>query len=405
MLSHRRSRAENGRVSHQIVGAVAVVLIVIVAGYWTATRADDTTGGKPGDPSVSESAEPTSTDPDTCPKYQRPLVDLGIQAATGRPAHPTISRAQLERLVGQAKSAGADVISTTASFRAIQPAETDAPRYRTIDRVIDAARDAGLEVRLNLLLLPAWAIDESNGSMRQPPRSDAELARWSDLVRQLMLHVRGKVAYVEVWNEPNFDKFWSTGPDPVEFVRLLETTYQVVKRVAPMVQVISGGLVSNDVGFLQKMYDAAEELGLDSMPFDQLGAHPFSGGEAPDHVDPGLVFERDPFGTVDQNYTGFKSMHSVLADNGDKDVPVYITQFGYSTRKLKGFAAVSDPVRATYLPEAYSLAACTGFVTALSWYALHPTPWDPPSWTLLDRRGKPSKTYEALKTWASTSAP
>lgn len=403
MLSQRRCRTGSGRVSHQVVGAVAVVLIVIAAGYWTATRADET-AGKPGAPSASSTPDPGGTDPEECPRGQRPLVDLGIQAATGRPASPTISAAELDRLIGQAKAAGADVISTTASFRAIQPAETDAPRYRTIDRVIDAARAAGLEVRLNLLLMPAWAIDESNGSMRQPPRSDEELARWSSLVRDLMRHVRGKVAYVEVWNEPNFDKFWSTGPDPVEFVRLLDTTFQVVKEVDPEVQVISGGLVSNDIGFLEKMYDAADELGLAEMPFDQLGAHPFTGGEAPERIDPGLVFERDPFGTVDQNYTGFKALHDVLADHGDQDLPVYITQFGYSTRKLKGFAPVSDEVRATYLPEAFDLAACTGFVTALSWYALHPTPWDPASWTLLDREGRPNQTYDALKTW-SASAP
>ena len=35
-----------------------------------------------------------------------------------------------------------------------------------------------------------------------------------------------------------------------------------------------------------------------------------------------------------------------------------------------------------------------------SWYALHPTPWDPQEYTLLDRQNRPNQTYEALVTWA-----
>ena len=39
---------------------------------------------------------------------------------------------------------------------------------------------------------------------------------------------------------------------------------------------------------------------------------------------------------------------------------------------------------------------------ALSWYYLHPTAWDDASWTLLDERGEPNLTYEALARWAGS---
>ena len=254
-------------------------------------------------------------------RAEAPLIDLGVQAATGNAAQPQLSYEEVGALVTLAKEAGAQVISTTASFRALQPVEGIPYRFDGMDRVISAARDAGLQVRLRLMTMPRWALDEPNGTVRQPPRTDAELARWAGFVRDVMRHVDGKVDFVEVWNEPNAQKYWTTGPDPVEFTRLLATTYAVVNEVSPDTQVISGGLNGNDIGFLEQMYEAADTIGLEATPFDQLGVHPFAGAAAPDEVDPAEIYERDPYGLFDANFTGFESLHDVMAENGDGDAP------------------------------------------------------------------------------------
>jgi len=237
--------------------------------------------------------------------------------------------------------------------------------------------------------------------VRQPPRTDAELARWSTFVRDVMRHVDGKVDYVEVWNEPNAHKYWTTGPDPVEFTRLLAATYDVVKEVAPETQVVSGGLNGNDIGFLEKMYEAADTIGLEATPYDQLGVHPFAGAAPPDEIDPAEIYERDPYGLFDANFTGFQSLRDVLVENGD-DLPIYLTQFGYSAKGSRATEPVPDATRAGYLGTAFELATCTGYVSGISWYAFHPTPWDPPAWTLLDARNQPNLTYAALKDWADS---
>ena len=205
-----------------------------------------------------------------------------------------------------------------------------------------------------------------------------------------------------MWNEPNAQKYWTTGPDPVEFTRLLATTYSVVKQVAPETQVISGGLNGNDIGFLERMYEAAQTIGLDATPFDQLGVHPFAGSAAPDEVDPAEIYERDPYGLFDANYSGFETLHDVMADNGDGELPVYLTQFGYSTKGSRTSDPVPDETRAGFLGTAFEIATCTGYVSGLSWYAFHPTPWDPPAWTLLDDRNQTSQTYAALREWADS---
>lgn len=392
----RRSEAGRTRALAQLVVGSLFVVAVGGVGIWSATQGEDAPAGSSGDGLVEPGAplptcEPTAARPG-------PLVDLNVQAATGDPQHPIRSYAEVRQLVGLAEAAGAKVISTTLSFRTMQPTEDGPIQFQNLDRTIGAARSAGLQVRLQLVGMPRWALDDPTYT-RQPPRSEAELAAWAGFVTKVLRHVDGKVGYLEVWNEPNQEKWWPTGPDPLQFARLLEVTHAAVHTVSPETQVVSGGLASNDIGFLSWLYKSFDRLGLRASPFDMLGAHPFSGDHAPDSVDPTRRYERNPFGLFDENFSGFTGLHEVMAEHGDQDVPIYITQFGYSTRAAAGRRAVPDDLRAQYLTQAYAQVTCVPYVPIMSWYALHPTRWDPQEYTLLDRQGRPNRTYEALAAW------
>ena len=255
-----------------------------------------------------------------------------------------------------------------------------------------------MQVKLQLVGMPEWGLDDPQFT-RQPPRSDAELQVWADFVTKVMQHVNGKVDFLEVWNEPNESRWWPTGPAPLEFARLLNTTYTAVHTVSPTTKVISGGLASNDIGYLDKVYDAFDDLKLKASPFDMVGVHPFAGSAAPDSVDPAKRYQREPNGLYDANFTGFMGLHKVMADHGDDALPVYISQFGYSVRAAGTRDAVPDDTRATYLTQALRQATCVSYVPVFSWYALHPTPWDPQEYTLLDRKDRPNQTYAALAAW------
>jgi O-antigen/teichoic acid export membrane protein len=392
-----RRRAELGRASVQVaVGAALIVVLggigVLVSGRGDGGPSTGTSGdGLPEFGAPVATCEPSAS-------YRGPKIDLNVQSATGDPASPIRSYAEVRGLVTLAKAAGAQVISTSTSFRTMQPFPLRPMRFRYIDRTIAAAHEAGLQVRLQVMGMPRWALDDPE-MPGQPPRSEDELKTWTSLVDTLMRHVNGKIDYLEVWNEPNVEKGWPTGPDPMEFARLLQATYGAVHKVSPTTQVVSGGLASNDIGYLQQVYKAFKKLGLKATPFDMLGAHPFAGDHAPDSVDPAKRYDREPFGLYDENFTGFMGLEKVLADHGDEDKPVYITQFGYSTRAADGRDAVPDELRAQYLTQALKQATCVHYVPIFSWYALHPTPWDPQEFTLLDKHNRPNRTYDALAAW------
>ena len=394
-----RRRTEAGRAIGQVVVGAALVLMIGGVGVWSALQAQP---GGDGSPSGSATGllEPGAPVPTCEPTAERPgpMIDLNVQSATGDASDPIRSFDDVRQLVGLARAAGAQVISTSSSFRTMQPSSQQPLDFRYVDRTIGAARSAGLEVRLQLVGMPTWGLDDPR-FVRQPPRSERELAVWADFVTKVMRHLDGKVDYLEVWTEPNETKWWPTGPDPAEFARLLEVTYTAVHTVSPETLVVSGGLASNDIGYLDKVYDAFDELGLRSSPFDMVGAHPFAGDHAPDSVDPALRYDREPNGLYDENFTGFMGLHDVMAEHGDQALPVYVTQFGYSTRPGPGRKAVPDELRAQYLTQALEQATCVPYVPVFSWYALHPTPWDPQEYTLVDRQYRPNQSYEALVAW------
>lgn len=392
------SRPDTGRANVLVVGAAVVLLaLVTLAGVVLVTR--DTPAGRGAGAGGSPVTDTVSCQPTA--ERPGPLIDLGVQAAIGEDEAILLPPRTVRRLVRLADQAGASVISTAASWRDIRPREGRPYNFSGLDRVIDAARERDLMVRLQVVGTPDWALDGgAAGSQWRPPLSDAELDRWSSWVRDLMNHVDGRVEWVEVWSEPNNDEFWATGPDPEAYTRLLTRTHTAVKDVDPTVQVVTGGVSGNDIGFIEAMYDELPGGGSGRQPFDAVGVHPFTGDLTPEQVAPGRRYEREPFGLYDENFVGFRAIHTLMTERGDGDLPIYISEFGYSTTEDRGSEAVPDGLRATYLTEAFEAATCSPYVSVFSWYYLHPTPFDPASWTLLDRQLRPNKTYAALRAWS-----
>jgi hypothetical protein len=404
---------EPGQASPTVVGAVALIALIASVGVWTSTRGDDDPGTNTGNPGLSGSASATvdpgngddGDDEGRCDHTAtRPAIDLGVQASRGSRKPHSLTVAQVRALVGKAQRAGATIISTSANFRSLKPTEDGPYRWDNLDRVVDLASEAGLSVKLRMVWPPVWAYDERPVMPRQAPRSDAELAVWEGFVRDVMEHVEGKVGYVEVWTEPDSLRYWPTGPDPVEFARLLDVSARAIHEVSPETKVVAGGLRGNAVGYLEALYEAFDKIGLESTPFDMLGVEPFNGGRPPEEYDEGRIYQVDPFGDVDGNFLGFETLHEVMADHGDGDLPIYITLFGYSTVGNEENPGVDDATRATYLTTALDLVACRPYVGAFSWYALHPNPWDAAEWTLVNARGDESLTYDALVAWADAGS-
>jgi hypothetical protein len=301
-----------------------------------------------------------------------PQIDLGVQASTRGDEIPSRT---VTMLVASAKEAGATIISTTVHFDALQDRQGEPPQYDGLDLTAQAAHAAGLKLRVTVYGMPAWDYDQApTGNGIAAPRSSAELARWRAHLTALLEHLRGRLDYLEVWPEPNTEAYWSSGPEPTEYIRLLQESRKVVQAASPRTRIISGGLSGNDFAFLDGMYEAAGT----KLPFDLLGVHLYGAGDS----------------SVDAWLRGYRSMHELGLEHGH-DVPVYLTSMGYSA-----WDHVDDSERAQLIPRAFDAMRCTRYVTAASWYFFHPTPWDHEKHTLLDSDLQPTKSWHALADWA-----
>jgi hypothetical protein len=215
------------------------------------------------------------------------------------------------------------------------------------------------------------------------------------------------VSYYEIWNEENIPQFWSQGPSPVAYSNLLECSYVAAKEVNHGVTIVSGGLSTNDTGFLSQLYSALDrspDARADNHFFDVLGVHPYSGSRGPE-VDQAQYVVDDSIGsTENQNFLGFTSLQAIMAAHGDGKKKIYIGEYGwpvtgYPAGQDNGSGTVSEAQRASWIPDAYRIAARTGDVIAMSVYTFYPSPYDSPAWALVRN---PDGSTDATTKWAET---
>jgi hypothetical protein len=188
---------------------------------------------------------------------------------------------------------------------------------------------------------------------------------------------------IEIWNEPNYDVFWSTGPDPARYADLLKTSYNAIKAVDPAMPVVLGGLYpfaipgvphSDPAEFLTDVY----RHGAGSS-FDALGAHPYPSG-AP---------------WVQSIMRILSPLRQVMTANGDSMKPFWLTEVGVSTR-----GRASEAEQADALIGLLDTAHSSGEIAVVLVHEIKDQqgPW--PEWTwgmgVLRADGTPKPSFCAL---------
>jgi polysaccharide biosynthesis protein PslG len=105
--------------------------------------------------------------------------------------------------------------------------------WECVDEVVHTARAAGLHVLLSINTVPLWA--RAAGGVPQA-------ASFAEFAAQVARRYRGRVAAIEVFNEPNLAIEWGPRIDPAGYAAMLAAAYPRIKQVDPSITVISAGL-------------------------------------------------------------------------------------------------------------------------------------------------------------------
>jgi len=193
--------------------------------------------------------------------------------------------------------------------------------WQPYDRLVDAATTRGFKLIATLDTSPAWARSATTDT--SPPDN---LEDYGNFVAAFVEHYRGRVSYIQVWDEPNVAPHWGEQwVSPDEYVGMLKIAYARAKAANPNVQVLAGGLAPtvaddqwnlNDVTFLSRMY-AKGAKGY----FDILAAKPYGFWTGPDdrRVDPSIL-----------NFSRLILLREIMVKNNDVARPIWAVAMGWN---------------------------------------------------------------------------
>lgn len=279
-----------------------------------------------------------------------------------------------------------------------------------IDAAVQAARNAGLNVLLELDRTPYWAsadpnkyTDSSGGLHWNPYWTYSNPQTYARVVSDVVSHYKAMgVNDYELWNEPNNPSFWPSGVNAGGYVSLLKAAYPAVKAADPSATVVMAGLENDGsypaTSYLQQMYDAGAKGSYDIANF-----HIYPGG---DPTKCNLGSNGQP--TVD-SFCLLDELRSEMTQNGDSS-PVWVTELGWSTCTQSW--CVTPQQQASYITSAFGLLATSkySYVQKAFVYQLRDlytdtsnTSWDS-SLGVMGRDFTPKPAYAALQSLTSGSA-
>lgn len=216
--------------------------------------------------------------------------------------------------------------------------------YET-DTYMTAAADEGLRVLLSVVTAPDWA-REPGVDLTQigPP---ANVQDYANFVTALLRRYPGDIHAIEVWNEQNLDREWTStgGLSAANYVNLLRTAYQAIKAVDPGVIVVSGALSPTGLSDGVHAYD--DFVYMDAMIAagmlnytDCVGAHHNGINLSPEYTydsgynDPTATF-RGPFDNPHHSWSFRSTLQTYAAkiaqapnSTGQK---LCVTEFGWAS--------------------------------------------------------------------------
>jgi hypothetical protein len=245
----------------------------------------------------------------------------------------TYTPAQIDAQLRALRATGATVARSDALWEAAEPTAPVGGVHRYDwsfdDAIATALAEHGLQWLAILDYTAPWA-QSIAGVDHSPPASASDYAAFAGAFaarygaggvfwRDHPNLSAAPVDTYEIWNEPDNQAFWRPTPDAGRYADLYATARNAITAVDPTAAVIVGGL-AHAASFVSAMLAARPDL---RGHIDGIGLHPYGA---------------NPFAVL----ANVVKARRVLAAVGLGAVPLYITEFGWTT---------DPPGNPNYLPE------------------------------------------------------
>jgi hypothetical protein len=292
----------------------------------------------------------------------------------------TYSLAQIGQQLSALQATGVNVARSDALWERAEPAPPVAGvhhyKWRVNDFIATVLALHGIQWLPIIDYTAIW--DESiAGYDHSPPRSSVDFAAYAAAFAARYgtggsfwrTHPRlpaKPITTFEIWNEPDGPGFWLPAPQPDRYADLYLAARAAITAQQPDARVIVGGLTAPTT-FLPAMVAARPEL---RGYIDGVAIHPYA-------TTPAAMLEK------------IRADRRTLVSLGMGGVPLYVTEFGWSTSPSTSIHYASPTVREGYIQSSFStlghircgLAAAILYTWVTpqanpadveDWYGIHP---------------------------------
>lgn len=281
--------------------------------------------------------------------------------------------------------------------------------WEKYDQIVELVEDNGMELIVRISNPPAWSRAGGDEVGSYAPPDDYQ--DYADFVAAIVSRYRGRVKYVQLWNEPNINPEWGVYPiSPEQYTQLLKAGATAARAANPEIVVIAGALAAtidldgttiagrnfSDLLFLQRMYDAGAAPWFDVMAAQGYGLW---SGPTDQRMQPRVM-----------NFGRPQYVRDVMVANGDEAKAIWISEMNWNAAPEDveaRYGRVTLEQQAAYLPLAYQRIRdeWPWLGVANVWYLKRATDvWEqnrqPEAWfRLLAPDFTPMPVYDALRAY------
>jgi hypothetical protein len=285
-----------------------------------------------------------------------------------------MSRPEMDRSIAMMRDAGVQWVRASMNWATLEPnakGVLDPWWMPELDYAIQKARAAGLQVLMPISDgVPYWAsgdpakYTDGSGAHWNQAWKPSNFQDYADFARSMVNRYKVfGVRHYEVWNEPNYVRFWPSGPDPADYTAMLRAAYPAIKQADPGATVVMGGVSGSDYTFLQGIYSAGGR-GF----FDIAAVHPYTNGADPT----ACWYEPGTTRYAKFAFCGIEEVRQTMLANGDSR-GLWLTEMGWSTSAVA--MGVTEATQADYLTKAFTKVQGYPYVTNSFWYSFRSNWW------------------------------
>jgi polysaccharide biosynthesis protein PslG len=368
---------------------------------------------------------PTATaTPTEIPPAQYDGFEVGIQVQFSLDMNPNTQDSYYNPVKNQL---GLNWVKTQVRWEEFEP-EKGVYNWSILDLVMPSSQKFGLKQLLSIVTAPDWAREAGvNLEKHGPPANNQD---YVNFVSALLQRYPGQVGAIEVWNEMNIDREWTStrGLSAVNYVSLLRDTYQAVKAIDPGIIIITGALsptgFNDGVGAYDDFVYTDLLIQAGALDYaDCYGAHVNGYNMPPDvrynegYNDPSAIF-RGPSDNPHHSWSFLSTLEGYatrIAAAGRK-TKLCVTEFGWAVSEdiggyPRGFEFAQDNTlaeQAEYFSKALTIMEESGYVRLASVWNLNYGPqagWskdnDNVPYSLIGPNFSFRPAYDAIGAWVA----